>query len=246
MAREQRLSAHLATRDGVKSRTNREFTNLQRSLSTTELFNGFSKTYEAKDDDGETFPAESTRVRQRSVDLLEQLRTLVSEQFDASATVDSGNVTASSDVVVGDTVILSSVPVTTLLMIEKDLTQVRQFIASIPTLDPTYNWTFDQASGVFKTSPVQTRKTKKVQKPIVLYDATPEHPAQTQLISEDKIIGTWSTIRSSGAIPQDDKKAMLKRCDQLIDAVKTAREEANAVKVEPVTVGQQLFDFILG
>jgi hypothetical protein len=36
----------------------------------------------------------------------------------------------------------------------------------------------------------------------VLYDATEHHPAQTQLISEDVIVGWWETVKHSGAIPR--------------------------------------------
>jgi hypothetical protein len=35
--------------------------------------------------------------------------------------------------------------------------------------------------------------------------ATGEHPAQTQLITEDEIVGFSKTIKQSGAIPKPDR-----------------------------------------
>lgn len=246
MAREQRLSAFLAQRDGVKTRTNKEFTQIQGVVSKGEFFAGMTKSYEKRDESGEDYPTQAVRVRNRVNDVLEELRELVTDQFNAEATVDAGNLTASASVEVNGQTLLSDVPVTTLLTLERDLKQVRQFLARLPTLDPAYDWKRDEAAGLYKTDEVRTNRTAKVQKPIVLYDATEKHPAQTQLITTDEVVGEWVTINASGAIPADEKRQYLKRCDILLDAVKTAREEANAVKTAAVDVGGPIFDFILG
>lgn len=244
--KEQRLSAVLAQRDGIKTRTNKEFTNIKGLLGRSEFFQGLNKSYEKKDETGEDYPSQMVNVRSRVSDILDTLRSLVTEQFDIEATIDKGNQKACADIVVGNDKILENIPVTTLLTLERDLKQVREFIVQLPTLDPAFEWNMDKAAGLFKTGEVRTNRTAKIQKPIVLYDATDKHPAQTQLITEDQVVGQWVTTNSSGAIPADEKKRFLKRCDLLLDAVKSAREDANAVKVENVQVGKAVFDFILG
>lgn len=85
-----------------------------------------------------------------------------------------------------------------------------------------------------------------MQKPIVLYAATPEHPAQTQLITEDVLAGYWSTVKQSGAMPATEKLALLERIDKLLRAVKDAREAANMIdEVKVPDVGAAIFNYLL-
>ncbi|MFT5681167.1 MAG: hypothetical protein ACI8RZ_002073 [Myxococcota bacterium] len=90
-----------------------------------------------------------------------------------------------------------------------------------------------------------THKTRKVQRPIVLYDATEHHPAQTQLITEDIIVGWWETVRHSGAIPSPRKQLLIERADRVLKAVRFAREEANDAEAAEKKVGEALFDYLL-
>ena len=82
------------------------------------------------------------------------------------------------------------------------------------------DWKSDPNSGLYRTEPTETHRTKKMQKPIVLYAATPEHPAQTQLITEDVIAGWWVLTRQSGAMPKPEKQRLQDRIDKLIQAIK--------------------------
>jgi len=246
MAKEQRLSAHLAQRDGVRTRTNKEFTEIKNVLKREEFFAGLTKSYEKKDETGDDFPTQAIRVRCRVLDVLEQLRELGTQQFNAEATVDKGNLTAKASVEVNGTVILEDIPVVTLLTLERDLKQVREFVSKLPTLDPAFEWSLDSNAGVFKTQPLRTNREAKKQEAITLAPATTEHPAQTQLISVTSVVGEWVTVSSSGAIEPDTKKKYLKRCDTLINAMKVAREDANAARVAEVEVGTPIFNFLFG
>lgn len=51
---------------------------------------------------------------------------------------------------------------------------------------------------------------QKTQRPIVLYDATDNHPAQAQLITEDVLAGLQEKVDISGAIPSTEKNHYLK------------------------------------
>ena len=98
--------------------------------------------------------------------------------------------------------------------------------------------------GLFRSEPVKTSKTKKTQRPIVLYDATEHHPAQTQIITDDVVIGHWTTTKFSGAIPRPKKRVLLERIRKLEEAVKFAREQANSMEADEKKVGQKVLDFI--
>ena len=77
-------------------------------------------------------------------------------------------------------------------------------------------------------------------------EATKEHPAQTQLITEDVVAGTWVTVKYSGAMPAPRKKQLLGRIEKLANAVKFAREQANASEAQDKKLGKEVFDFLFG
>lgn len=79
----------------------------------------------------------------------------------------------------------------------------------------------------------------------MLYPATPEHPAQTQMITEDVIAGHWSLTKHSGAIARPQKEAIALRVEEVLRAVKEAREEANGINViETPDVSKAIFNYI--
>jgi hypothetical protein len=81
-------------------------------------------------------------------------------------------------------------------------------------------------------------------KPITLAEATKEHPAQTQLISEDMVVGYWETIKYSGAISSRVKKSILDKIEDFSSAVKCAREKANSTEAQEQFFGNNIFQFI--
>ena len=246
MSKEQRQSQLLAQRDTVKTQTNAQFTELQKAVKIASLFQGQTKVYEKNNETGDDQPAQNQRVQKRVPDLLDEVKRLCSQQFDAIASVDVGNTVAKADVIVEGQVLLPNMPVTFLLTLEKDLKQIRSFFSDLPTLDPAFDWKKDEAAGLFKTDAFKTNRTAKIQKSITLLAPTDKHPGQAQLITVDETVGQWVTTNASGAIPVDQKKKLVERCDVLLAAVQSAREEANAMKTKSVLVGEPVFKFLLG
>ena len=208
--------------------------------------NGFQKNYQRRDEEGETYPPESQKVRLNHADVLKQVAAGLTELFDITATKDYANCQAKADVVIDGEPLLKEVPATYLLFLEKQLTDLRTFVDKMVDLDEGEEWLEDASTGLHKTAATQTQRTKKVQRPIVLYDATEHHPAQTQLITEDVVVGYWTTVKYSGALPRPRKDALLERIDKLARAVKFAREEANGIKVEQQHPGKEVFAYLLG
>ena len=142
--------------------------------------------------------------------------------------------------------LIKDAPATYLLFLEKQLSDLRAFVGKMVELDAGEDWGEDPSTGLYKTEATKTQRTKKVQRPIVLYDATEHHPAQTQLITDDVVVGYWNTVKYSGAIPKLKKVELLERIDKLTRAVKFAREEANSSETEQRRVGEAVLSYLLG
>lgn len=240
-----KLNQIIAIEKGIKSRVYGEITALNKAVQKPELFNGFSKTYQAKDEDGEKLPAENKRVQFMAADVLRSVAHLSTELMAVTARKDWTNCQASADVAVDGKVLLPKVPVSHLLFLEKQLVDLHTFIGNLPVLDEAESWMKDANSGLFKADATQTHRTKKVAKPIVLYPATPEHPAQTQMVAEDVIAGFWTQVKQSGAMPKPDKLELLAKSEKLLRAVKEAREEANSQpEVTSPNVGDAIFGYL--
>jgi hypothetical protein len=242
-----KLNQIIAIEKGIKSRVYGEVTELNKVIQKPELFNGFAKTYQKKDEDSESLPSESKRVQFTTSDVLRNSQRLLTELMDVTARKDYTNCVAKASVKVDDIEIIKDAPVSFLLFVEKQLTDMRTFINNLPVLDSADDWKKDANSGLFKTDVVQTHRTKKSVKPIVLYPATEQHPAQTQLVQEDVIAGFWNQVKQSGAIPSPEKQMLLERVEKLLQATKQAREEANGFdEVATPEVGNAVFNYLLG
>lgn len=242
-----KLNQIIAIEKGIKSSAYGALTELNKAAQKPDLFNGFSKTYRKKDEDGEELPPEGKRVQYTSGEVLRAAERALTDLADVTARKDWTNCVAKADVVVDGKTLIASAPVSFLLFMEKQLTDLRTLVGNLPVLDVAEDWKSDPNSGLYRTEPTETHRTKKMQKPIVLYAATTEHPAQTQLITEDVIAGWWVLTRQSGAMPKPEKQKLQDRIDKLIQAIKQAREAANMFdETDAPAIGAPVFGYLLG
>lgn len=167
--------------------------------------------------------------------------------YDAVLQKEATNQVAKADLVVDGEIVASDLPATFLLGMETRLKTLRQLYETLPTLPPGVKWEKDesQGEGVFmSTHPEIRNKEEKSIKHHVTYEATEFHPAQIETWSENNVVGTFTTQQWSGMISTARKSELLGRIDDLIQAVKQARQRANSQEVLDVNVGQALFDFI--
>lgn len=236
----------IAVEKGTKTRTYAAVTEIHKANQHANLFEGVAKTYQPNEEGGEVFPPESVIVQKVGQHQLDDVARHLTELFDITATKDFANTTAKADVVLDNgTVIVKDAPVSFLLFLEKQLNDVRTLIDKMPTLDPAVQWTKDPNSYTFISEPIKTHRTKKVQKPLILAPATDKHPAQTQLITEDVVVGYWTAVKRSGALPIPRKAELLARVEKLAKAVKFAREKANGAEAPEQNVGAAIFSYIL-
>jgi len=239
-----KLNQILSIEKNKRTTLHSEISALHKAAQKSVLMTGHHKTFVPKQEESETFPDDTRKVQHRHDELIEQVCEHLAVLVNVTATKDWSNCRARADIVVDGQVFLEQVPVTFLLFLEKELNDLHTFVSKISELDPAETWTLDANSGQFRSEPVKTAKTKKLQRPIVLYDATEHHPAQTQLITEDIVIGHWTTTNFSGAIPRPKKRKLLARITTLADAVKFARERANAMEADEQQIGRHVLDYI--
>jgi hypothetical protein len=241
-----RLNQIIAVEKGVKSKSFQDLTEAHHALQKPALLSGISRNYQPKDEEGEQLPPESTRVQVRSEDILRQMAATLTRLFDVTATKDATNCVARADVKVDDTVLLADVPVTYLLFLEKQLTDLHTFVRKLPVLDAAESWTFSDSADCWSTEPVRTIRTKKVPRNHVKAEATEKHPAQVEVYYEDIPVGYWTTVRFSGALPAKRISELAERVEKLQRAVKFAREEANNCEAVDRHVGDKVFGYLFG
>jgi hypothetical protein len=239
-----KLNQIIAVQAGKKSQARETLTEAYQKVKKPDLLSGIVRTYQPRDEDGEPLPDERKMVQLKVNELIRTVARDLAEMFDVVATQDLANCQAKADVVVDGRTLLSAVPVTHLLFLEKQLVDLRTFVDSLPVLDTAEDWEYKPETDCFVSRPSKSHRTKKVPRNHVKYEATKEHPAQVEMYMEDVWVGTWTTTRFSGAIPAAGKNAMLDRVRKLLDAVKSAREEANNLEVKPQKVAAALLPYV--
>lgn len=240
-----KLHEMIAVVDGKKTHTTKRLTELHRLTQSKELYDGFERTYQPIEEGGETLPPEKKVVQQRIREAIVGVSELLSELWKAVSTQDAGNTKAKADVTLEDGKVLAKdVPVTHLLYLEKQLTDIEKFVDSLVTLNPAIEWTFDGNSDLYRSAPTETVRTTKQMYPVVLHPGTDKHPPQVKEATKDVQIGTYKMTAFSGAIPVKDKRDMLERVRAVKDAVKRARSIANEQEVEQVNYGEDVLAYI--
>jgi hypothetical protein len=178
----KKLCQFIAIESSVKARVTADLTEAHKDLQKGDLFNGHSRRYEPRNEDpnsplGEKLPEEHKKVVARAEAIVKLTLERLTEQYDLAATRDYGNCLAKADVEVEGKVLLKDVPVAHLLFLEKRLDDLLTFVRKLPTLDPTETWEFNPSQDLYATAPVQTARSKKIARALVLYEATKEHPA---------------------------------------------------------------------
>lgn len=241
-----KLNQIVAVVTGKKTRTQKTLGEIYKKLQKPALFEGIARSYTPTDEDGETQPPETKNVQYNSRDAISDARQALRELFDVTATQDFGNCAAKADVCVDGTTILSEVPVTYLLFIEKQLTDIHTFVQSIPVLDQAETWNWDENADCYATGASFSNRTRKVPRSHILYEATEKHPAQVEMYHEDVKVGEWRTTKFSGALAAQERNELVQRVRRLQEAVKFAREEANSMDVEDQNIGNKVLDFVFG
>jgi len=178
---------------------------------------------------------------------LDNLAKAWTQILDTTASIDFTNASghAKADVVVNGVILIKDAPATFLISLEKTLADTYTVWRKIPVVSPDDIWNWDGSKGLYATEPYETTKTKKTLKAFVKAEATDKHPAQVETYQEDVPVGYWTSTKLSGAITPERKRVLLERIQELIVAVKEAREKANSTESHDVHVGDAIFGYLL-
>jgi hypothetical protein len=238
-----RLNQVIAVAKGAKADAERTVTTTYHLAQATPKLSGIARTYKPRDDEGEKLPPEGTRLQLRARDLIADLSNAFVRLFDVELTKDNGNQLAKSDIAVDGIVLAKDVPVTFLLTLEKKLVDLHTFVSKLPVLDPSEEWTWSTEHDAYITTSQSTR-SKKVLRNHVKAPATDKHPAQVETYGEDTIVGDWTTIKLSGALPQSEVNVLRARVLKLQEAVKIARENANSTVAPDQEIGEKILGYV--
>lgn len=220
-------------------------TDVYKTIQKTDLYFGMHREYHPYVDGAEKQPSESKIVQRHLQKDIKEFLDATVELIDLMATKDTTNQIAQADILLPDGRILASgVSVASLLSLEKEFQHLRSFYEKLPTLPTDTLWIRDEGTGTYSSPEQETMRQIKTQKPIVLYEATDKHPAQTQLITQDVSVGVWKSRKLASVLTETEKALFLSRIDILLDAVKQARERANSVEVVQKNIGQSLISFL--
>jgi hypothetical protein len=241
----------LAVEKSTQTQLTSLFNDVVNKFNKEHFFKGWNKKLKLLKDDSENDAIEKAGSEEKEVvtsvyKTLEYYFDYWIKHEDVQCTKNSANQIAKTNIIVGDRLI-EDIPVDELMGLEARLTKIRELFHSIPTLDATKKWEpSDKGQYIWQTvNPEVTTKTEKVVTPVVLYEATKEHPAQIKEISKDETIGSYTTWLFSGAVTSLQKATMIDRVDDLIQSIKKARVKANDIEIEQRNVGKIIVDFLL-
>ena len=241
---EKQLHEMIAVKKGVKSRRIAELTTLYQEASKGDLFAGVIKTYKPLDEnDPERLSDERKLVQRNARDMLKRAGEAMTELYDVEATIDVTNANARADIVVDDEVIARDVPATTLIFLEKQLEDWATFIKSFVVPDEAVEWIEGEDS--LRTREALSYRTAKKLQTIKKAAATEKHPEQVDVVTVDAIVGTYTTVKLSGAMPARQKREHAERAAKLLDAVRAARERAATTPIVRKEIGRSIFQFLL-
>lgn len=199
---------------------------------------------------GQTVIESQSDIQSTVVKELKWIQPFISKAIDASYQVAEANTRGRADVVLEDgKTLLTGVPATSLLELEKRLAEISALVTAIPTLDPAKGFTSDEQRGVgvFKARQVRKTRSRKEKVVIVKYEATKEHPAQTELIDKDVPVGTVEEQEWSGLMTPAEKAELISKVENVSRAIRQARSRANEVEIDPTNkIGQKILNAIFG
>lgn len=185
-----------------------------------------------------------TTVREK----LEYAFGIMGRNFDALLQQEEANQRAKADLIVDGQVMAVDVPATFLLGMEKRLKALHDIVMQAPTLEPAIRWEKDPTRGseVFVSQTTAAMKTEKILEHKILVPPTDKHPAQIEKWTADVPVARIDTTLYSGMITPLEKSLMLSRLDNLLSAVKQARQRANETEVRDLHLSKTMLSYVLG
>ncbi|HEY1705534.1 MAG TPA: hypothetical protein VGG75_38095 [Trebonia sp.] len=249
-----RIHQLLAIISGVNTETDTALARVSQVVAKPELFSGMEKESVAASDSVDpnhqrrrVTPDVKKKVAYTAVQVLDDVKTLLTAKWDTALTLDTAQGAAKADVVVGPHTVMHDVPVRHLVYLEGELTKLHAIVQALPVLNGVQDWTNEN------TEPGQWRSVRPQEgdlKDKVMFNwhrgnGTPTIQEQVDVMTRDEIVEYNTTVSFSGALEAKRKAELLDRLSALRTAVKMAREEANSATVTERNEGAEIFSWLL-
>jgi hypothetical protein len=236
----------LAAEPGLKGRAIQAVGRIRNLLTDGKgRFIGRIKRYFPLSEEGEQLPDEEHQMATTVTRALKEFQEDYGAWIDAALTKEMSNTQAITEFFLDPDIPGPMLSATALLNLEGKLTQFRDVLTLIPTLDPAVRWERVGDSDVHVSPSSTTFKMQKTPDHHELAAPTKEHPAQVKFFWKETPIGRFETTLRSGLLSEQEKRAMVARIDSLTIAVKQARQRANQVDIVEVKLADALFGYIL-
>lgn len=217
-----------------------------------ELFTGEHRTLQMFDAERKNEEEGAEKVRELTVtvsEVLEEMKQHVGRHYDLAFQKERSNQTAVADVEIDGKVVIANCPVYFLLGMENRLEELRKVLDSIPILDSGTRWkkAEDLGKSIYRIEqPVKSHKTEKIKRHKVVWEPQPgmSQPPQIETWQDNVAVGTYFDDLCSGAMPLAEKTELLNKMDKLINAVKKARQRANAADAIEDKVSEKIFGYL--
>jgi len=250
----QTLGQVVAAEAAARAEANKRGGALHKQGQKNDLFEGFDTTYSpfAEAADGSDSralqrPPEGKRVQLVAENLLREFMNEMRSAIDLAAVKDEANCRARADVIVpSGLVLLTGVPATHLLHMEKVLEDFGTFIAKLPVQDPAVAWEYSADDRLHHSPETFTNSEEVRHRALVIVPPT-QYQAGTGTTYQERVaVGRRTTVRHTGALTPQRKRDLEARVAELKVAFKQARERANQVEAADIREADELFSYILG
>jgi hypothetical protein len=249
----QTLGQVVAAEAAARSEANKRTGAIHKQGQKPDLFEGFDRTYapfatlaDGTEDLSLQRPPQGTRVQVRAEKLIRDFMDELQPAIDLAASKDEANCKARADVLIDGEVLLSAVPATHLLHMEKVLEDIGTFIAKLPVRDPSVHWEDSAEDSLAHSGPTFTNSEEVQTKAMIVVPATREHAGTGTTYQERVAVGRWTTVRHTGALTAERKRRLEGRVAILKVAFRQAREAANRAEALELHEADTLFGYILG
>lgn len=247
--RARTLGEVIAVEKAARQAANKTVAVVYQDIQKPALVAGFTQVLkpDVQPEDGrKILPDEGNRLRLRTEQAIREMVRLLTPSVDLTAAKDWANCAAREDVITPDgTVLLEQVPVTHLLWLEHQFTEVLAFMKATQEVDPKDEWEWDASNDFYRSDPEYRVCTQKKTVPIILLQPTQWQQGKAELISEETRLGLWEITRFSGALAPQRKRQLAERAEALVVALKQARERANRAPAPVRDVAGPLFGYLL-
>ena len=220
-----------------------------KTFNKSDFFRGTITTYEplSVNEEGNSehkLPINETKTNTTTVPAqIDFLKKHIADAINNVCTKEATNCKTLVDLNIGGQVFKVTSP--ELLALDKKIKSLRQLILTIPTVDPSKEWSkANDPNYRLETEPTKQYTTANVRVVKVLPSGTDKHPPYVDINNETIKIGYKYTKYISGELTSQEKADVLTNVDTMEKNIAEALQLANSIETEDRSYGNNIVNFV--